>query len=376
MTTYAGFGRAVITPALPVQLAGFSARTDAATSVADDLEVRAVVVRDARTLLCLVVCDLLGMSPDVAAAVRGAVARRLGVPTAHVLTSCTHTHSGPSVITGADALGWPTPPGYVDTLVTQCVVAADRAQRATEPVTLHHAQAPLPADLSVNRRGLPYEPTFALLDARRGDGTSVGLLANVAIHPVALGPESLAVSADWVASFRSELDPSYGAAVLLPGALGDVNPRLPDVHGHDVTGSAADAHRTGRGVAAAVIGVRPEAAPLADSVGLVATREITVPVEPTPLALLTGAGADATMELVEWALGDARLVSLPGEAFHALGRAVEGARNGPVLLAGLAPAWQGYLPMPYGDGYEESVSLGAAAVDALRAALLAEPSAQ
>jgi hypothetical protein len=44
-----------------------------------------------------------------------------------------------------------------------------------------------------------------------------------------------------------------------------------------------------------------------------------------------------------------------------------------VLLAGLAPAWQGYLPMPFGDGYEETVSYGADAVAAIFDALLIDP---
>ena len=36
-----------------------------------------------------------------------------------------------------------------------------------------------------------------------------------------------------------------------------------------------------------------------------------------------------------------------------------------VLLAGLAPEWHGYLPSPFGDGYEESTSYGRDAVTAI-----------
>ena len=79
---------------------------------------------------------------------------------------------------------------------------------------------------------------------------------------------------------------------------------------------------------------------------------------------------------VEWAIGPVRLVSIPGEAFHALGRAIEDrvredpAGNGAhVLLAGLAPEWHGYLPSPFRDGYEESTSYGRDAVATIAAAL-------
>ena len=76
-----------------------------------------------------------------------------------------------------------------------------------------------------------------------------------------------------------------------------------------------------------------------------------------------------SIELVEWAIGPVRLVSVPGEAFHELGRAIE--RRGPhVLVAGLAPEWHGYLPMPFREGYEESMSYGSRAVAAIASALM------
>ena len=76
-------------------------------------------------------------------------------------------------------------------------------------------------------------------------------------------------------------------------------------------------------------------------------------------------GRTVPIELVEWTIGPVRLVSVPGEAFHALGRAIEdrvAARRRHVLLAGLAPEWHGYLPSPFRDGYEESTSYGRDAV--------------
>ena len=114
----------------------------------------------------------------------------------------------------------------------------------------------------------------------------------------------------------------------------------------------------------------------------------TVPIEATETAvtrhrtvdvtlgstMLTGGreGRTVPLELVEWSIGPVRLVSVPGEAFHALGRAIEdrvageGAR---VLVAGLAPEWHGYLPSPFTDGYEETMSYGRDAVATIAHAL-------
>ena len=81
------------------------------------------------------------------------------------------------------------------------------------------------------------------------------------------------------------------------------------------------------------------------------------------------------VELLEWSLGGVRLVSVPGEAFHELGRQIERARDDRALLAGLAPEYHGYLPMPFGKGYEEKMSYGSRFVDRLSQALLDVPPA-
>src|SRR3954454_18096940 len=193
MTLEVGFGSAVITPPTPVQLAGFI-DDQPATEVHDDLEVRAMVVRTDLGTLCLVVCDLLGMSSGFATPIRDAVASALGIERAAVLTSCIHTHAGPSTLEGSHLLGWVTPEGYRELLVERCAAAAREAAASVTAASLRTGRWPLPDGLSTNRRGLPYEPSFAVLDVIGIDGSRLGTLANVSIHPVALGPECLAVS--------------------------------------------------------------------------------------------------------------------------------------------------------------------------------------
>ena len=201
----AGFGSAIITPPTPVQLAGFI-DDQPATEVHDDLEVRALFLRGEHGGVCLLVCDLLGLSPRFAKARSVTRSRPRSTSTAAVLTSCIHTHAGPSTLEGAHLLGWITPDGYLDTLVQRCVAAALAARDAAAPATLRAGRWPLPAGLSINRRGLPYQPTFAVVDVIGDGGTRIGTVANVSIHPVALGPECLAVSSDWVGPFRTELE--------------------------------------------------------------------------------------------------------------------------------------------------------------------------
>src|SRR5580765_8056311 len=252
----AGFGTAIITPPTPVQLAGFI-EDQPATEVHDELEVRALYLRGEPGTVCLLVCDLLGLSPRFAGPVRDAVGAALGLARAAVLTSCIHTHAGPSTLSGGELLGWVTPDGYRELLVERCVAAALAAGNAAAPATLRAGRWPLPPGLSINRRGLPYDPTFSVVDVIGDDETRIGTVANVAIHPVALGPECLAVSSDWVGPFRAELERrAGGTAVLLSGAIGDVNPCHVHRQDNDCGGDGfAEAEQLGRDIAATVDGV-------------------------------------------------------------------------------------------------------------------------
>ncbi len=370
----AGVGVASITPTPPVYLAGFGARTEPATDVLDDLEARALYLEDADTPLVLVVCDLLGMSAGFSLPVRHAIADRLGLDLPNVLLSCTHTHQGPSTIAGSEAIGWPTPEGYADLLRDGCVSAAAAARDAATPATLRYARAPLPDGFAFNRRALPYDaPWFAVLDIL-GDGLSpndrrIALLVNLCIHPVLLGPDWYKVATDWVGPMRRALESAYGGtAIELTGSLGDINPTPPQGEPGDSYAPWASADATnayGERLADVVSAAVDSTEELAPRLSIVRAETLEVPVGGTAIAALHG---EPTMkvDLVEWDIGGAqreqkgvRLVSIPGEAFHLLGREISSARGDRVLLAGISPAWHGYLPHPWGEGgYEEGVSFG------------------
>ncbi len=364
----AGVGSAPITPTPPVYLAGFGDRTEPVQEVKEDLEARALYLSDGSTSLCLVVCDLLGITPDNSTLIRDSVANELGLARANVILSCTHTHSGPSLIAGSEAIGWPVPDGYVAVVRAGCVAAASAARDASLPTDLRFVRAPLPDGFGFNRRGGDYdEPWFSALFA-----PDAGILANIGIHPVLLGPHWMAVAPDWVGPFRRELSSLTGVgAIELTGALGDINPVPPSGQPDEAYAPWASYEQTsefGTRLARVVAEAIPRAEPLDDSLRVVREETFEVPVGGTGIAALYERPT-MDVELVEWVIGDVHLVSIPGEAFHALGREISRSRDDRVLLAGLSP-WQGYLPHPYGDGYEEGVSYGPDAVAAIRVALL------
>ena len=368
-----GVGAAVITPeAMPVHLAGF-AETQVAHEVRDDLEVRAVYIGHGDVAVCLLVCDLLGMSHHFADPVRDAVGAALGIERAAVLTSCVHTHAGPSTMAGTEALGWPTPDGYASLLVERCVQAATDARSVAADATLRFGRWALPAGLSINRRGHPYDPWFTALDVLGADGR-IATIANISIHPVALGPECLAVSSDWVGAFRTALERRVGGrAVLLQGTSGDVNPHHVHRQGNDCHEDLfAEADELGAELAEAVDAALSSAEDIAaEGPAIERHHTFDAPTEATALARARGERS-LPVELIEWSLGPVRVVSVPGEAFHALGRSIEERAGGKVLLAGLSPIWQGYLPDPFTEGYEEETSFGLGFVAAVARALTVE----
>ena len=373
----AGFGVASITPEPPVFLAGFGGRTEPATSVLDPLEARAVFFEGDDTAVCLIVCDLLGMSPGYAIPAREAVASALGLSLNRVLISCTHTHQGPSAMAGTEALGWPNPEGLEDLIRDGCVTAATAARDGAAEATLRYGRFALPDGFAFNRRGGNFDgPWFAVLDVLAPDGTRIGTIANMHIHPVLLGPQWYAVATDWVGPFRRALETALGGtAIELTGALGDINPTPPDGPPGDDYAPWATADQTsdfGKRLADAVIALASETADLEPTLEVVRNETRDIAVGTTPIAMLLGEPS-LKVEFIEWQLGDVRIVSIPGEAFHLLGREISSSRNDRVLLAGIAPAWHGYLPHPWGEGYEEGVSYGEEFVDAVKSALLEAP---
>jgi hypothetical protein len=127
-------------------------------------------------------------------------------------------------------------------------------------------------------------------------------------------------------------------------------------------------------LAVSIADIAQHAAPIAIETSAASQRVVHVPVGDTLLGHLVGGRSERAVELVDWTLGDLRVAAIPGEGFHGLERDLRASRAEPMLLAGLAPEWHGYLPVPFTEGYEEGLSLGKEAVAALASALVTRSS--
>jgi hypothetical protein len=367
----AGFAVEIITPSLPVMLAGYGARREPANAVHEELTARVLVLEDGGDRLCLVVCDLLLMTPEFSMPIRSSIAEALGIPVAAVVTSCNHIHAGPSAIAGSDAIGWTVQAGYGNLLVERCTAAARRALETAVDARMSFARGALPEGLAGNRRGHPIAPTLALLDVEAVEGgTRLGTLVNFGIHPTTTGPQNLAISTDWIGPMRAALERrAGGTAIFLQGCEGDVNPTTDGWSATSPEAWFAVAAEHGEKLADAVLALLGRAEETNGGIRVRSSRSIAAPVGDTLLARLGGMVKERRVDLIDWQLGGVRLLTIPGEGFHGLEQRLTAAHGARLLFAGLAPDWHGYLPVPYTEGYEEGLSLGPDGVSAIADAL-------
>lgn len=244
----AGFGRADITSRLGVQLAGYGPyRNRAAREIVAPLHARALVVVHGRTRVVLLSLENCGTPRALAEKIRGAAAVVAGCRPDDVFLSVTHTHSCPAV---GGMFGWGEADMlYLETLPARAAAAVALACAALTEVEWRHAHTPCEG-IAVNRetdagfamnadfaeRMNPAwrpahqeqtDPTVRVLAAYAG-GKLVGLLHHFGCHPVIYGEKTAAIHGDYAGLACLQLEKKHAGAVaiFLPGALGDINPKL------------------------------------------------------------------------------------------------------------------------------------------------------
>jgi neutral ceramidase len=94
----AGAAKATITPAQPLWLSGYAARTKPAEGKLTDLWAKALVLEDPQGRRgVLVTLDLVGIPRDLSAAICAELKTKYGLPREAVILSVSHTHTGPVV---------------------------------------------------------------------------------------------------------------------------------------------------------------------------------------------------------------------------------------------------------------------------------------
>jgi len=220
----AGFGRADITPHLGFALVGYGNRPGGATAVHDRISAKALVIETEEGCWALVAVEMCYLNINTVRDIRQLIAQRVGIPSAHVLISTTHTHAGPR---DREQGNWDRP------LIEIIADAVTNAYEARQPARIGTGYSFL-YGYSINRRWLdrPVDPGIALLRVDDANGNLLGLWSNFACHAVVLGYDNYQVSGDWPGYAMSKLEAELGGNVTClfsQGGAGDVNPLVSGV---------------------------------------------------------------------------------------------------------------------------------------------------
>ncbi|MCZ7648439.1 MAG: hypothetical protein M5U26_24795 [Planctomycetota bacterium] len=264
----AGAARAVITPRLGSSIPGYFVDRKA-EDVENELEAKALALRQGETTLSFVICDCIALYRETCDEAKRLIAARTGLPAQHVLIAATHTHSGPATVsvfrTEADR-------AYLAELPGRIADAVALAVRRLEPARIAWS-VPRREGILFNRRfrmkdgrvkmnpGVgnpdalepvgPVDPEIPTLFVEAADGRPLGLLSSFALHYV--GGPNTTLSPDYFGVFDRELGRLSGAgrdfvAIMANACSGDVNNI--DVRGPRPEGAIFEqACRVGRAVA-------------------------------------------------------------------------------------------------------------------------------
>lgn len=240
----------------PVSMTG-SFQDRQAMSAHDPLHARALVLKDGNTSIAFVVCDICLISREIFDAAKKEASMKTGIPTSHMLTSATHTHSAPTSVPLAQC----NPnPEYVQFLIESITQAIINAHARLEPAKVAWTVTQEPAEVN-NRRwyvksgGLqtnpfgkntdkvrtnpprgsnllikpagPIDPEVSVLSVQHTDGRPLALLANYSLHYVGgIPPNQL--SADYFGEFARQIKKLLGGddtfiGIMSNGTSGDIN---------------------------------------------------------------------------------------------------------------------------------------------------------
>jgi len=343
----------VVTPNPLLPVSGGVGASDPVTRKDGELTVRALVVADEKTRVALVSADFLGFPAVLGDRAR---ARVTGIPRENILIAATHTHSAP------DPYGFPDATGRTDADLEYLRSVADRigdaineAAGRLQPVTLRMATGPARGKIAFNAYAEAlFDPRCSVLQFVGRDSKPLVTLVNYAVHPEVLGSNAGTCSPDLVGPLYDRIaERGGGTGLFVNGAQGGMvtaDNRGPD--GRDV-GTWAECTRIGNLLADEALRLIADAPAQANPRLECRSRTVLFPIESpillavlkgSPMGYATDAQGRVSTRLNHVRLGDAEILTIPGEALPNVGaylkRKMRGKHN---LLFGLTNDAFGYI---------------------------------
>jgi hypothetical protein len=317
-----------------------------------DLTVRALVLQQGDTSVAIVSADFLGFPAVLGNRVRAAVTV---IPAQNILIGATHTHSAP------DCYGFPDSVGgtardekYLEMVCARMAEAIQAAVTNLQPVRLKIATGEAKGKIAYNYYAEQlYDPRCNVIQALDASGKPIITLVNYAIHPEVLGSEAGICSPDLVGPLYERLaEAGGGTGIFMNSAQGGMVTADNRQPGGREARTWEECQRIGRLLGDEALRIVRDAPVQASAKLFCAARPLTLPVDsPLMRALLKalpgspgGDAASITTQLNLINLGNAQMLTIPGEALPNIGyylkRKMRGEHN---LLFGLTNDAFGYI---------------------------------
>lgn len=357
-----GAAMRVITPDPLLPVSGGMGAPRPATEKRGDLTARAVVFRRADVSVAVVSVDLLGFPSVLGDRVRAQVDR---IPSENILIGATHTHSAPDCYAFPDGQGGHT--ADLDYLDSVCDLAAEAVNEAIDrlaPARLTIATGEARGKIAFNYYAPDlYDRRLSVIRATGPEGEGIATLVNYAVHPEVLGNDEGIVSPDLVGPMCDRLEAEAGGlALFMNGAQGGMvtadnrdldRPRDPLRGYWEGVSTWEECLRIGHLLADEALRILSDA-PVQEDPALscdsmpvrfpVDSDDLWAVVQHSPLDYPRNDDRSVTARVNLVTLGNARILTIPGEAMPNLGfylkRKMRGEHN---LLFGLTNDAFGYI---------------------------------
>ena len=336
-TFEAGAAKRIITPDPLLPVSGGMGTPSPAKSKLGELTARAMVFRSGNETVAVVGLDLLGFP-----SVLGDWARKL-VPRLSpekILIGSTHSHSAPDCYAYPDGKGGHTGSlEYMQFVAEQAAAAINDALDHMKPAELRVASGEAKGKIAYNYYAPDlYDRRVGVLQIRALDGAPIGTLVNYAIHPEVIGSGQGILSPDLAGPLYDSIEKAAGGvALFMNGAQGGMvtaDNRNLDQPRDALRGywqdsrTWAECERIGGLLASESLRVIDKAAWQKSPVVRNRSVDVRFPVESndmwqvvenSPLHYPSGPGRYVTTRINLVNLGNAQILTIPGEALPNIG---------------------------------------------------------
>lgn len=237
MNTHVSAGAALrdISPKPGVKLGGYPHHPRPNTGVHDPLYAACLYLNDGAVETALVTLDIIALSKKYVRVIREQIHKETGIPGAHIMICCSHSHSAPrgssNMTMDAYESGSAPDDEFVAMVSASIIEAVKEAKDSQFPAFIGIEKGFCGREQGVggNRRE-PMgnaNPEVWTIGVKDWEGTMRAVLVSYALHPTFLHSDNFLVSADYPGYIRGYVGSVHPEAVFLfaQGTSGNQSPR-------------------------------------------------------------------------------------------------------------------------------------------------------